>query len=120
MHYCHLKLLIWSLKKSFNTFALSVSSEYSRPSFPKVGTEDFVEGDIKASRVDHQSLDDKGFVFSLFDSSSIKCCLDKRIDSVTLILSFLNLFHNLGVSVCLALWYARLRFLINLRMTVVT
>ena len=74
---------------------------------------------MKVLRVDHQSLEDKGFDLSLFDRWSRYCCFDRRIDSITLFLRFLKVFQSLGVSICLALWYALLRFLISLRMAVV-
>ena len=69
--------------------------------------------------MDHQSLEDKGFDLSLLESWSRYCCLDCRIVSITLFLRFLNLFHNLCVSICLAFWYALLRFRISLRIAVV-
>ena len=75
---------------------------------------------MKGYGVDHQSLEDKGFDLSLFDKWSRYCCFDRRIDSITLFLRFLKVFHSLGVSICLALWYALLRFLISLRMAVLS
>ena len=74
---------------------------------------------MKDFRVDHQYLEDKMFDFSLLDNWSRYCCLDRRIYSITLFLSFLNLFHCLGVYICLPLLYARLRLHICFRIAVV-
>ena len=57
---------------------------------------------MKFLRVDHQSLEDKGFDLSLFDRWSRYCCFDRRIDSITLFLRFLKAFQSHGVSICLA------------------
>ena len=59
---------VWSLKKLFSRFALSVSSLKICPSFSKVGIDDFVDGVMKDFRVDHQSLEEIMFDFSLLDS----------------------------------------------------
>ena len=75
---------------------------------------------MKVNRVDHQSLENKGFDLSLFDRLSRYCCFDRRIDSITLFLRFLKVFYSLGVSICLALWYALVRFLISLRIVVLS
>ena len=56
---------MWSRKKSFSTFAFSVSSVKISPSFSSVSIEEFEEGDINDFKIGHQSLDERfsNFIF---------------------------------------------------------
>ena len=89
------------------------------PFFSNVGTDDLDNGDMKVFGMDHQSLEDKGFDLSLLECWSRYCCLDCRIDSITLFLRFLNLFHNPWCVNLLGLLVRSFTFPYGLRIAVV-
>ena len=87
---CWSSYSVWSQKKSFSTFALSVSSVKISPSFSSVGIEEFEKGDIKDFKIDHQSLDERLSDFDLSDNwlKYMYCCFDFLRHLITLFLTF--------------------------------
>ena len=84
---------VWSLKQSFNRFALSISSVNTEPLISSGGILDFEFDEMKVLRVLHQSLEDSGCDFNLMDSFSLIFRFDSRIKETTLLRIRLNLAH---------------------------
>ena len=91
-------------------FAISFSSEYTRPSFTNGGQEDFDVGKMNDLRRDHYCSEDNESDLSLLASESVNAFFESLIKDVVSFRRCLKRTQSIGKFVLFAFLYALLRF----------
>ena len=89
------------MRASLRIFALSFSSEYTRPSFTNGGQEDFDVGEMNDFRRDHHCFEDNESNLSLLASESVIAFFESLIKDVVSFRRCLKRTQSIGKFVLL-------------------